>query len=257
MSIRRWEISLKIDSKLPHGRWGKTTPKREHQNNQAMPCLQPMFRKFAMQPLWKRHSCLSKKSAKFRRMLCRFQPWPSSPFCWKKQGFFSVGPLKSLEKNGKRKQGTHKKQGLELGPSSLGPSAPRVQKVSKTVCLETPETLLRLFWTLFGPQGRKAPRDSFGDSSGISGPKGPGDPCKGRAGSREPRDPDIVSDILKTVRTVNLLSAVNLLRIGSIHHVMWSFLAKIWPKNAKNYLSTWRPRTFKTSTLGITWCENF
>ena len=36
---------------------------------------------------------------------------------------------------------------------------------------------------------------------------------------------------------------------GSIHHVMWCFLAKIWPKNAKIYLSTWRPRTFKTSTL--------
>ena len=38
---------------------------------------------------------------------------------------------------------------------------------------------------------------------------------------------------------------------------MWSFPAKIWPKNAKNYLSTWRPRTFKTSTFGITWCEQF
>ena len=43
----------------------------------------------------------------------------------------------------------------------------------------------------------------------------------------------------------------------SIHQVMWSFPAKIWPKNAKNYLSTWRPRTFKTSTFGITWCDNF
>ena len=40
-----------------------------------------------------------------------------------------------------------------------------------------------------------------------------------------------------------------LLSAGSIHQVMWSFLAKLWPKNAKIYLSTWRPRTFKTSTL--------
>ena len=40
------------------------------------------------------------------------------------------------------------------------------------------ETLSRLFRTLFGPRGRKAPGDSFG----IPSPEGPGDSCKGRAG---------------------------------------------------------------------------
>ena len=54
----------------------------------------------------------------------------------------------------------------------------------KIDCFETPETLLRLFRTLFEPQGRKALGDSFGDSLGISGPKGRGDSCKGRAGSQ-------------------------------------------------------------------------
>ena len=44
---------------------------------------------------------------------------------------------------------------------------------------------------------------------------------------------------------------------GSIHHVMWSFPAKIWPKNAENDHITWRPWAFKTSTFGITWCDNF
>ena len=38
---------------------------------------------------------------------------------------------------------------------------------------------------------------------------------------------------------------------------MLAFLVKIWPKNAKNYLSRWRPWAFKTSTFGITWCDNF
>ena len=54
----------------------------------------------------------------------------------------------------------------------------------KKDCFETPETLLRLFRTLFGPWGRKAPGDSFGDSLGIPGPKGPGESSKGRAGSQ-------------------------------------------------------------------------
>ena len=49
---------------------------------------------------------------------------------------------------------------------------------------ETPETLPRLFRTLFGPRGRKAPGDSFGDSSKIPGPKGQGDSSKGRAVSQ-------------------------------------------------------------------------
>ena len=43
----------------------------------------------------------------------------------------------------------------------------------------------------------------------------------------------------------------------SIHHVMWSFLAKIWPKNPQKHHITWRPWAFKTSTVGITWCDNF
>ena len=52
----------------------------------------------------------------------------------------------------------------------------------KTDCFETPETLLRLFGTVFGHLGQKAPGDSFGDSMGIWGPKGSGDSCKGQAG---------------------------------------------------------------------------
>ena len=44
---------------------------------------------------------------------------------------------------------------------------------------------------------------------------------------------------------------------GSIHHVMWSFPAKIWAKNAQNHHITWRPWAFKTCTFGITWCDNF
>ena len=54
----------------------------------------------------------------------------------------------------------------------------------KTSSIETLETLLRLIRTLFGPLGRKVPGDSFGDFLGISGPKGPGDSWKGRAGSQ-------------------------------------------------------------------------
>ena len=44
---------------------------------------------------------------------------------------------------------------------------------------------------------------------------------------------------------------------GSIHHVMWFFPYKSWPKNTKTYHITWRPWAFKTNTLGITWCHNF
>ena len=44
---------------------------------------------------------------------------------------------------------------------------------------------------------------------------------------------------------------------GRIHHVMWSFSAKFWPKNGRNYFCTWRLGAFKTSTFGITWCDNF
>ena len=54
----------------------------------------------------------------------------------------------------------------------------------KTVFFETPESLPRLFRTLLGPWGRNAPGDSFGDSSGIPGPKGPGDSSKGRTVSQ-------------------------------------------------------------------------
>ena len=42
-----------------------------------------------------------------------------------------------------------------------------------------------------------------------------------------------------------------------IHHVMWSFPAKIWPQKALIDHITWRPWAFKTSTFGITWCDNF
>ena len=54
----------------------------------------------------------------------------------------------------------------------------------KKDCFETPETLRRLFQTLFGPRGRKAPGDFFGGSSGIPGPKGAGDSSKGRTVSQ-------------------------------------------------------------------------
>ena len=37
---------------------------------------------------------------------------------------------------------------------------------------------------------------------------------------------------------------------------MWSFLAKIGQKKAKFDLTTRRPWAFKTSTFGITWCDN-
>ena len=67
----------------------------------------------------------------------------------------------------------------ESPKESPGPSGLRSLK---TVYCASPETLSRLFQTLFGPRGRKAPGpapgDSFGDSSGISGS------CKGRAGSQ-------------------------------------------------------------------------
>ena len=74
---------------------------------------------------------------------------------------------------------------------SLGLPAPGSKKCPKQSrnslqslkidCFETPETVLRLFRTLFGPQGRKVQGDSF-DSFGIPGPESPGDSCKGRAG---------------------------------------------------------------------------
>ena len=40
----------------------------------------------------------------------------------------------------------------------------------KKDCFETPETLPRLFRTLFGPRGRKVTGDSFGGDSGAEGP---------------------------------------------------------------------------------------
>ena len=51
----------------------------------------------------------------------------------------------------------------------------------ETVYFETPETVLRLFRTLFGPRAGR-PRRLFGDSFGIPGPEGPGDSCKARPG---------------------------------------------------------------------------
>ena len=76
-----------------------------------------------------------------------------------------------------------------LRKSLPGPSAPGSKKCPKqsqkslrslkTVYFESPEILSRLFRTLLGPWGRKAPGDSFGDSSGISCPKGPETPVRG------------------------------------------------------------------------------
>ena len=46
---------------------------------------------------------------------------------------------------------------------------------------------------------------------------------------------------------------------GSIHHVMWYFPAKSWPKHAKHDHITWRPWAFKASILWhkIITSENF
>ena len=56
-------------------------------------------------------------------------------------------------------------------PGAFQPRCPKRPKQSwkslrslKTDCFATPETLFRLFRTRFGPRGRKAPGDSFGDS---------------------------------------------------------------------------------------------
>ena len=88
-----------------------------------------------------------------------------------------------VENTGERR-GIRVKEGQQKGErrnEEGGPGSTKCPKQSqkslrslKKVYFETPEALLRLFWTLFGPRGRKAPGDSFGDSSGISGPKGLG-----------------------------------------------------------------------------------
>ena len=48
----------------------------------------------------------------------------------------------------------------------------------KTVSFETLETVSRLFWTLFGPRGRKAPGDSLETLSGFGAWRAREDPVK-------------------------------------------------------------------------------
>ena len=55
---------------------------------------------------------------------------------------------------------------------SPGPSGPGVQKVSETVSKQSPESRNRLFRTLFGPRGQKAPRDSCKGRPGLQGLQG-------------------------------------------------------------------------------------
>ena len=85
----------------------------------------------------------------------------------------------------------------EESPKSLpGPSGPGLQKVSvsETVSeespesqnslLETPETLPRLFRTLFGPRGRKAPGDSSETLRGFRARRARETPVRG---GRDPK----------------------------------------------------------------------
>ena len=55
----------------------------------------------------------------------------------------------------------------------------------KTVYFETPETVSRLFRTLFGPRGRKAPGDSFETLSGFRARRARETPVRGGRGSSE------------------------------------------------------------------------
>ena len=105
-------------------------------------------------------------------------------------------PYRSLPTPSGRKSPKSLRKSLQGLPASGSKKCPKQSHKSlrslKTVYFESLETLSRLFRALFvGPRGQKALGDSFGDSfgdsSGIPGAKGPGDSCKGRAGSQQKR----------------------------------------------------------------------
>ena len=70
-------------------------------------------------------------------------------------------------------------QNPEKSPKSLG-SPESLLKVSKESFQTVPES----FWRLLGVPGARGPGRHFRDFSSVSGPKGPRDLCRGRAGSQ-------------------------------------------------------------------------
>ena len=79
-------------------------------------------------------------------------------------------------------------------PNSRGLPAPGSKKCPKQSqnslrslkidCFETPETVLRLFRTLFAPRGRKAPGDSFETLSGLRARRARETPVRGGRGCK-------------------------------------------------------------------------
>ena len=84
---------------------------------------------------------------------------------------------------------------LQESPGPSGPGIPKESQKSpkqprnslrslKTVYFETPETVSRLFRTLFGPRGRKAPGDSFETLSGFRARRARETPVRGGRGCK-------------------------------------------------------------------------
>ena len=152
------------------------------------------------------------------RRVCKSEPFgPGNPQKVRKESSRTLFAGQKPEKSQRRAK--HHRQYLGSRPPLRGvservsrPSGPGVQKCPKQSrkslwslkkdCFETPETLPRLFRTLFGPWGRKAPGDSFGVYSlGIPGPSGPGDSSKGRVGSQD--------NIVKTSHFFTLVATIH------------------------------------------------
>ena len=81
------------------------------------------------------------------------------------------------------------KQSQKSLPGPSGPGVPKCPKQSqnslrslKTVYCETPETVSRLFRTLFGRRGRKGPGDSFETVSGFWARRARETPVRGGRG---------------------------------------------------------------------------
>ena len=70
------------------------------------------------------------------------------------------------------------------GPKSVRNSLETVSGVSKTVYFEAPETVSRLFRTLFGRRGRKAPGDSFETLLGFRARRARETPVRGGRGCK-------------------------------------------------------------------------
>ena len=173
-----WGVSLGKTSRKKSTERSTKNPCQEHflteidSGKFCLDSLHPFLLRFSLSGFAR---ILRKTS--FLPIFCQFSLGTSPPLTGVSQALRPEMP-KSLE---------NVSQGLWLGsPKSLQ----KVRKKSKTLSRHFPETLRRLprlsprlFGDFFGSPGRR-PRETFSRVFGISGPEGPRDPCKGRAGSQ-------------------------------------------------------------------------